>query len=59
MFWCRWGRVGAPGQNCLKGPFTIDKALKEYNGKIKDKTIKGDYKVIEIMQVDSEKSIKE
>lgn len=33
--WNRWGRVGVPGQNCLKGPFTKDKALSDYNSKIR------------------------
>ena len=26
--WNRWGRVGVPGQNCLKGPFPKETALK-------------------------------
>ena len=42
--WNRWGRVGVPGQNCMKGPFSKDQAINEYNAKVRDKTIKGDYK---------------
>ena len=26
--WNRWGRVGQPGQDCLKGPFPKQAALK-------------------------------
>ncbi len=37
--WNRWGRVGEPGQNALKGPFsTPDGAVKEFSAKFKDKT---------------------
>ncbi len=32
--WNRWGRVGVPGQNCLKGPFPKDAAIRDYNNKI-------------------------
>ena len=42
--WNRWGRVGSPGQNCLKGPFPKDTAIREYNSKHHDKTVKGDYR---------------
>lgn len=35
----RWGRVGEPGQNSMKGPFSIlDNAEKEFVKKFKDKT---------------------
>lgn len=39
--WNRWGRVGVPGQFCLKGPFTKDKAMADYNSKVREKTAKG------------------
>lgn len=52
--WNRWGRVGVPGQNCMKGPFPKDTALKEYRTKVHDKTVKGDYKEIEIKYDDEE-----
>jgi len=52
--WNRWGRVGVPGQNCLKGPYPKDAALKEYNSKVHDKTVKGDYKLIEIKYDDDD-----
>lgn len=42
--WNRWGRVGVPGQNALKGPMPKDNAIREYNSKVHDKTVKGDYK---------------
>lgn len=42
--WNRWGRVGVPGQSCMKGPFVKEIALREYNSKVHDKTVKGDYK---------------
>ena len=37
--WNRWGRVGEPGQNALKGPFgTVDQASQEFCKKFRDKT---------------------
>ena len=37
--WNRWGRVGEPGQNAMKGPFTSqDKAAGEFCKKFRDKT---------------------
>ena len=53
--WNRWGRVGVPGQNCMKGPFPKEQALKDYNSKVHDKTVKGDYKEIEIKYDDDDK----
>ncbi len=41
--WNRWGRVGVEGQSMMKGPFTKDKALSDYNSKINDKK-KGGYR---------------
>lgn len=56
--WNRWGRVGVPGQNCMKGPFSKDQALREYNSKVRDKTVKGDYREIEIKYDDGEEEDK-
>ncbi|XP_066284535.1 protein mono-ADP-ribosyltransferase PARP3-like isoform X1 [Branchiostoma lanceolatum] len=36
--WNRWGRVGEPGQNALKGPWDIETAKKDFEKKFKDKT---------------------
>ncbi|EGR33273.1 hypothetical protein IMG5_057380 [Ichthyophthirius multifiliis] len=44
----RWGRVGVPGQNCLKGPFSEEQAKNEYETKLREKTIKGDYRVLDM-----------
>lgn len=44
--WNRWGRVGSPGQNCMKGPFDKVRAINEYSSKVRDKTVKGDYREI-------------
>lgn len=55
--WNRWGRVGVPGQNALKGPMPKDAAIREYTSKHHDKTVKGDYREIEI-KYDDEKEEK-
>lgn len=44
--WNRWGRVGVPGQNALKGPMPKDAAIRDFNSKHHDKTVKGDYREI-------------
>ncbi len=44
--WNRWGRVGVPGQNALRGPMPKDSAIREYAAKHHDKTVKGDYREI-------------
>lgn len=36
--WNRWGRVGEPGANSLKGPMSQDKAIKDFEKKFYDKT---------------------
>ncbi|XP_076469646.1 protein mono-ADP-ribosyltransferase PARP3-like [Babylonia areolata] len=59
--WNRWGRVGEPGQNAVKGPFgTPDGAVKDFVKKFKDKTknnwedrasftpVKGKYTLLEM-----------
>jgi len=47
--WNRWGRVGVPGQNSCKGPLALNTAIKEYEDKLYDKTVKGDYRILEIV----------
>jgi poly [ADP-ribose] polymerase len=42
--WNRWGRVGVPGQNALKGPMPKDNAVREFNNKHNEKVVKGDYR---------------
>jgi len=37
-----------PGTNALKGPMAKDAAIRDYNSKHHDKTVKGDYREIEI-----------
>ncbi|KAL5015107.1 hypothetical protein ScPMuIL_009377 [Solemya velum] len=36
--WNRWGRVGEPGANALKGPIPKDDAIKDFKKKFQDKT---------------------
>jgi poly [ADP-ribose] polymerase len=52
--WNRWGRVGVPGQNALKGPFDKNKAISDFNSKYNEKAVKGDYREIEIKYDDGE-----
>lgn len=56
--WNRWGRVGVPGQNALKGPMPKDVAIRDFQSKHNDKTVKGDYREIEIKYDDEEKEEK-
>lgn len=44
----RWGRVGVPGQDKLMGPMGEAAAIKEYEKKLHEKSVKGDYRVIEL-----------
>jgi len=44
--WNRWGRVGVPGANALKGPMGKPKAISDFNSKFNEKTVKGNYKEI-------------
>ncbi|GFO23256.1 poly [ADP-ribose] polymerase [Plakobranchus ocellatus] len=59
--WNRWGRVGEPGQNAMKGPFNdATAAIKDFEKKFKDKTknnwsdranfqaVKGKYTLLEM-----------
>ena len=50
--WNRWGRVGVPGQNMCRGPLSMATAIKEYEDKLYDKTVKGDYRILEIVNED-------
>ncbi|KAK3734446.1 hypothetical protein RRG08_029121 [Elysia crispata] len=65
--WNRWGRVGEPGQNAMKGPFSDDSAaIKDFEKKFKDKTknnwsdranfqaVKGKYTLLEMAGDDDE-----
>ena len=36
--WNRWGRVGEPGQNTMKGPVSEAEAIKDFEKKFQDKT---------------------
>lgn len=46
--WNRWGRVGVEGQHVMK-PFFSNKegAIRDYNHKKHEKSVKGDYRVLE------------
>lgn len=54
-FWSRWGRVGVVGQNCLMGPYSSDEAIKQYSRKLKDKSVSGDYTVVEMNYEEDDK----
>lgn len=44
--WNRWGRVGSPGQNAMKGPFAKSQAFSDFHSKFYEKTKKGEYREI-------------
>eukprot|EP01017_Pseudomicrothorax_dubius_P046066 TRINITY_DN8068_c0_g1_i1.p1 TRINITY_DN8068_c0_g1~~TRINITY_DN8068_c0_g1_i1.p1 ORF type:complete len:690 (+),score=247.15 TRINITY_DN8068_c0_g1_i1:45-2114(+) len=47
--WNRWGRVGAPGSNATHGPYNnAEAAIRQYEDKVYDKTVKGNYRQLEI-----------
>jgi poly [ADP-ribose] polymerase len=54
-FWSRWGRVGVDGQNSREGPNTLANAMNAYDRKLRDKSVKGDYRVVEMNYEDSAK----
>ncbi|CAG9313563.1 unnamed protein product [Blepharisma stoltei] len=57
--WNRWGRVGYPGQNALKGPMgDLERAKNEYLSKLRDKT-RGGYIELEIVYDDEEETKEE
>jgi len=47
-FWSRWGRVGVDGQNMRVGPTNLHAAISAYNSKLREKSLKGDYRVVEM-----------
>jgi len=53
-FWNRWGRVGVNGQNICRGPLDLGSAIKEYETKLYDKTVKGDYRILDIVNDDDD-----
>lgn len=56
--WNRWGRVGYPGQNALKGPFTdLNRAKNEYESKLRDKT-RGGYVELDIVYDEPDAEVK-
>jgi len=44
----RWGRVGVPGDFQTHGPMGEEAAIKQYNKKLHEKSVKGDYRVLEM-----------
>lgn len=54
-FWSRWGRVGVDGQNMRMGPTSLPAAISAYNSKLRDKSVKGDYRVVEMNYEDDAK----
>lgn len=54
-FWSRWGRVGVDGQNMRMGPTSLHGAIASYNSKLRDKSVKGDYRVVEMNYEDDAK----
>lgn len=43
----RWGRVGAMGQFGLKGPWSIESCFRDYQHKVHEKSVLGDYRILE------------
>ena len=43
-FFCRWGRVGVPGQTMARNCISLTSAVADYKKKYKDKTKNGLYK---------------
>ena len=39
--------MGSSGQHGLKGPWLKDVCINEYNSKVREKSVKGDYRIIE------------
>lgn len=54
-FWSRWGRVGVEGQNMRMGPMMLQGAIHNYNSKLRDKSVKGDYRVVEMNYEEDDK----
>lgn len=52
----RWGRVGTPGQSSLNPMGSLEAALRDYNSKHHDKTVKGNYREVAIDLGDEDKA---
>lgn len=59
FFWSRWGRVGVEGQNMRMGPTVLPNAVRNYMGKLRDKSVKGDYRVVEMNYEADDKDTKD
>ena len=46
LFFNRWGRVGVPGQSVPK-PGSREGCISDYNKKVRDKSVSGDYRILE------------
>lgn len=44
----RWGRVGDIQGQAVHGPFNEAKGIKEFEKKLHDKSVRGDYTVLDI-----------
>jgi poly [ADP-ribose] polymerase 2/3/4 len=58
-FWNRWGRVGTAGQSAKKKTTDVDEAIDDYEKKLREKTIKGDYTLIDITYDDDKEEEKD
>ena len=47
-FWSRWGRVGVVGQSALFGPHDSGIAIQNYERKLREKSVSGDYRLVEM-----------
>lgn len=56
--WNRWGRVGVQGQTACKRFTDVEKAKKDFYKKFQDKTLKGEYVVVDISYDDDEEDTK-
>ena len=58
FFFTRWGRVGARGQNSLKGPYPLNYIVSLFNKKKHEKNKKGDYRELDMNYGDDEEEDK-
>lgn len=56
--WNRWGRIGYDGQTAIKSFKDATSAIKDFNKKITDKTVKGDYVEVDITYDDEDEDDK-
>lgn len=54
FLWNRWGRVGVQGQSMKKKCTNAQEAINDYESKFRDKTVKGDYIVVDISYDDDD-----